>query len=89
VANLEREEFAVVLKPVQLAEILAEAEAFAATLPGDHPMTMMMSDPAGVLVDRERIAQVLHNLLSNAAKYSPLERQSRSAPSPKNLSCAS
>jgi signal transduction histidine kinase len=71
VANLEREEFAVVLRPVQLAEILAEAEAFAATLPGDHSLTTTMGGPIGVLVDRERIAQVLHNLLSNAAKYSP------------------
>jgi signal transduction histidine kinase len=71
VANLEREEFAVVLRPVQLNEILAEAEAFAATLPGDHPLITTMGGPAGVLVDRERIAQVLHNLLSNAAKYSP------------------
>ncbi|MFL5759794.1 MAG: ATP-binding protein [Thermomicrobiales bacterium] len=70
-ANRERQEFAVVCRPVQLAEILSEAEAFAATLPGDHRLIIKMDGPTGVLVDRDRIAQVLHNLLSNAAKYSP------------------
>jgi signal transduction histidine kinase/PAS domain-containing protein len=70
-ANIEREDFAVALRPVELVEILAEAEAFAATLPGEHPLTTTIGGRAGVLVDRDRIAQVLHNLLSNAAKYSP------------------
>jgi signal transduction histidine kinase len=70
-ANIEREDFSIALQPVELVEILSEAEAFAATLPGDHPLTTTIGGRAGVLVDRERIAQVLHNLLSNAAKYSP------------------
>jgi signal transduction histidine kinase len=70
VAHLEREDFTVALRPVELQELLAEAEAFAATLPGEHPLKTTVRGPAGVLVDRERIAQVLHNLLSNAAKYS-------------------
>ena len=69
-AAAERDEFAVRLRPVPLGELLTAAAAFARTLPGAHPLTTQMSGPEWVLADRERIGQVLRNLIENAAKYS-------------------
>jgi signal transduction histidine kinase len=73
-AAVERDDFRVELRPVALGELLADAEAFAHTLPGDSVRFMLgpdLEDSAEVLADPERIGQVLRNLLSNAAKYSP------------------
>ena len=58
--------------PVPLGELLADAVAYARTLPGEHPMTVAIAPEVGeatVLADPERLGQVLRNLLSNAAKY--------------------
>ena len=58
-----------------LEDLLADAEVYASTLPGHHPIEVMVRGDlrAGVcvLADPERTGQVLRNLLSNAAKYSP------------------
>jgi signal transduction histidine kinase len=73
-ARVERDDFAVRPGPVPLGALLAEAAAYARTLPGGHPLTVAIAPAAGaatVLADRERLGQVLRNLLSNAAKYSP------------------
>lgn len=75
-AAIERDDFKVISRPVPLVALLANAEAFAGTLPGDHRLDVVLDDALGgaqerVLADPERIGQVLHNLLSNAAKYSP------------------
>ncbi|HEX2728356.1 MAG TPA: HAMP domain-containing sensor histidine kinase, partial [Rubrobacteraceae bacterium] len=67
----EREDFAVQPRPVPLDTILAEAAAFAQTLPGEHEFTVVRETGGVVRADAERIGQVLRNLLSNAAKYSP------------------
>ena len=74
VAAVEREGFEVEARPLPLEKLLADAEAYAKTLPGEHPFQIRRGGPrAGqwVLADPERIGQVLRNLLSNAAKYSP------------------
>jgi signal transduction histidine kinase len=70
-AAVERDDFAVQFQPVPVVTLLEEAAAYARTLPGAHPVTVSQVSQALVRADPERIAQVLRNLLSNAAKYSP------------------
>ena len=58
------------LVPLDLAALVAETVT--SFEPGDHPVERL-GLPAGVRVlgDEHRLAQVIRNLLSNAAKYSP------------------
>ena len=69
-ATAERDDFAVRLHPVSIIELLVEATAVNRMLPGEHPMTTLIGSADRVLADRERIGQVLRNLIENAAKYS-------------------
>jgi len=69
-ASVERADFAVQPRPVPVGALLAEAAAFARTLPGDHPVKTVIEARGQVWADPERIGQVLRNLLSNAATYS-------------------
>src|SRR5215218_7583687 len=75
VAALEREGFEIEARPLRLEKLLADAEAYARTLPVDHPVQQIRQGGSRVgewvLADPKRIGQVLRNLLSNAAKYSP------------------
>jgi signal transduction histidine kinase len=75
VAAVEREGFGVEARRIALEELLTDAEAYARTLPAEHPVRQVREDDTrvgeSVLADPERIGQVLRNLLSNAAKYSP------------------
>jgi signal transduction histidine kinase len=71
-ATAERDDFAVRLRPVRVSELLAAADVFSCTLPGEHPTTTQIVGPDLVLADQERIGQVLRNLIVNAAKYSPI-----------------
>ena len=74
-AAVERDGFEVAPRPVPLATLLENAEVSAGVLPGDHRLGVVLDDALRaderVLADPERIGQVLRNLLSNAAKYSP------------------
>jgi signal transduction histidine kinase len=73
-ATAESDDFAAEPRPVALAELLAEARFYAESLPGEHPVGMYagtVGPEEKVWADPERIEQVLRNLLSNAAKYSP------------------
>jgi signal transduction histidine kinase len=71
-ATVEHDDFAVRLRPVRIGELLLTATVFNLTLAGEHPMTTQVAGLDWVLADRERIAQVLRNLIENAAKYSPI-----------------
>jgi signal transduction histidine kinase len=70
-ATVERDDFAVHPRPVPVSALLADAIAFARTLPGDHPLSTTLTTHECVWADPERIGQVLRNLLGNAAKFSP------------------
>ena len=70
-AAAERDEFRVTPAPVPVDDLLDDARTFAATLPGRHPTTVAATAACRVRADRERIGQVLRNLVSNAAKHSP------------------
>lgn len=75
-AAVERDHFGVEPHPVPLSTLLREAEAYASTLPGDHPLRVVaevgiLEAGERVLADKRRVGQVIRNLLSNAAKYSP------------------
>lgn len=73
--EVERDDFKVALRPVSLATLLRSAEAYTKTLPDEHPVEFVvngeLSKGTKVRADPERVGQVLRNLLSNAAKYSP------------------
>jgi PAS domain S-box-containing protein len=70
-AAVEREGFASELQQVALDGLLRDAAAFVETLQGDHRLLTQGATDGWVLADPHRIRQVLRNLLSNAAKYSP------------------
>ena len=75
VSEVEREGFEIEARRLGLEELLSDAQTYAGSLPVDHPVRLVRKGnlPQGgyVLADPERIGQVLRNLLSNAAKYSP------------------
>ena len=70
-ARIERDDFQVRIEPIPLDDLLRDTHTYARALPGDHPVQVSIAEPVWVFADPERIRQVLQNLLSNAAKYSP------------------
>ncbi len=71
-ATIERDDFAIQPSKVPVSALLDDAVAFAGMLPGDHRLFVKAeAREQEVWADRYRVGQVLRNLLSNAAKYSP------------------
>lgn len=70
-ATVERDDFDLAIRPVSLKQLLLDSALFAQMLPGDHQVEVSVERDVAVQADPARIAQVLYNLLSNAAKYSP------------------
>jgi signal transduction histidine kinase len=71
--------------PLDLGRLVSDlVPRFADQLDEDHPLRLDLApEPSPVLVDQDRLEQVLCNLLDNAAKYSPAggEIRVRLAPS--------
>lgn len=68
---IEEGRFRLNIRPVDLSQLLTDAAGYAHALPGDHPISASSHFQVRVLADAARIGQLLRNLLSNAAKYSP------------------
>jgi two-component system sensor histidine kinase KdpD len=71
IATIERDEFVVRPRRVPIISIVAAGVDLNRSLPGRHPLLTTILAYDDVCADPERIGQVLRNLLSNAAKYSP------------------
>jgi signal transduction histidine kinase len=71
VTEAEREDFSVDLHWVPLSVLLESAEAFGRTALGDRPFSVSEILNMRVWCDPERMSQVLHNLLDNAARHTP------------------
>ena len=72
VARIQTGTLPVAPEPVSVAVIVDEARnRFAGSRGGDNLQIELPSGLPAVLADRRRIGQVLDNLLSNAAKFSP------------------
>lgn len=64
------------LRRVDLVAVTGELVAdLSVSVLAEHPTSVEASDPVEVEVDVDQIRQVLFNLLSNAAKYSPTGRE--------------
>jgi signal transduction histidine kinase/ActR/RegA family two-component response regulator len=71
IARIEAGELALSLEAVGLEHLLVEAVDLTRPLAEQHDVTMSVLDEAGgyLFADRQRVLQVLLNLLANAAKY--------------------
>ncbi|MFD1147181.1 sensor histidine kinase [Saccharothrix hoggarensis] len=57
--------------PVELTDLAADAVADALTAWPDHPVELDHDEPVTVAGDRDRLRQVLGNLLANVARHTP------------------
>jgi PAS domain S-box-containing protein len=67
----EREDFAICPEPTPVSVLLDEAEASFTARLADHDFQVEPAPDMLVMVDCERIGQVLRNLLDNSMKYTP------------------
>lgn len=68
-SSLERDSFDIHPRGVSLNAMLLEAGNFAQSLPGEHQVIVEPGPDQEIRLDPGRIAQVLRNLVTNAAKY--------------------
>lgn len=70
---VEREDFRIELHAVPVATLAEQAETYGRSVCGDHVFSVSVAPELmgrSVRADGDRIAQVIRNLVSNAAKYS-------------------
>lgn len=72
VSRLESGQIHINRKPFDMAELVKEAENETLIQIASHRVIFAPVENAMVVADRDKIAQVLTNLINNAVKYSPL-----------------
>ena len=72
VSRLDSGKIHVDLQHFDLAELIRDSEEETKTTITSHTLLFEPVSSALVYADREKIGQVIHNLISNAVKYSPL-----------------
>ena len=70
VSRMESDSFSYAFMPYDLVELLDESAAEARLGWPSHPITLEADDVPSVSGDRERVKQVVLNLISNACRYS-------------------
>jgi signal transduction histidine kinase len=70
-AKFDRPVLSVRLEAHPLSAVIEDLRLFASSISPDHSVVITPAPDVLVRVDRDRIGQVLRNLLLNAAKYSP------------------
>ncbi len=71
IARAESNEFPITLNRVEVGELLDDALFYAKSRGGSHPVELQVGATGVVLADKDRIGQVLRNLIKNATKYTP------------------
>ena len=72
ISRIEAGALSIEAEPTDLREIIQEAHAGFMTEPGLHEVRLKLPDTLPMVkADRHRVCQVIMNLLSNAAKFSP------------------
>ena len=71
VGALESGRLSLALQSVEINGLVRQITGDLLTVVGDHPLSVTEGSPAMCAVDRSRLRQVLTNLLTNAAKFSP------------------
>ncbi|MFT5681198.1 MAG: signal transduction histidine kinase [Myxococcota bacterium] len=72
-ARLDQGVLALRLEPVDLLDLAAEA--LGSVDLGDRPVDLSIPEGSHITADRKRLLRCLTNLLSNAARYTPLESE--------------
>ena len=71
VSRIEAGKLEVTIEPVVLVEVVRQAVATVGAPSTTHPVEISGDESLLVLVDRDRLVQVVANLVENALKYSP------------------
>ncbi|MFD2145352.1 sensor histidine kinase [Mucilaginibacter antarcticus] len=71
-AKLLEGKFDLDVERFNMHELLLEVEHYAKILSPTHQIVLKDCDDVSVVADRDKIAQVMENLVSNAVKYSPV-----------------
>lgn len=71
IARADTNEFPISPKPVAVLGMMEDALFYAQSRGGSHPVALEFTATGNVYADKDRIGQVLRNLIKNATKYTP------------------